>query len=91
MYSMYIIKSLEKGRYYVGSTEDFEERLKSHNRGGVTSTKNFRPWVLVYKEDFLTRTEARKREIQVKKYKGGQAFQKLINRADTEAVKRDRL
>ena len=91
MYSTYIIKSQNFNRYYIGSTEDFENRLNQHNNGQVISTKKFRPWVSVYKENFLTRTEARKREIQIKSYKGGQAFKKLLIRAGTQAVNEDRL
>jgi putative endonuclease len=52
--------------------------------------KLFRPWVIVYKESFETKTEARKRENQIKRYKGGQAFKKLLG-VGTEVVKRGRL
>ncbi|HCB56069.1 TPA: hypothetical protein DEP26_03825 [Candidatus Uhrbacteria bacterium] len=44
-------------------------------RGGADI---FRPWVMVYREDFETRTEALKRENQIKRYKRGLAFYKLI-------------
>jgi len=42
------------------------------------STKNFRPWEIVYKEFFDTKQEAYRRELQIKSYKGGQAFKKLL-------------
>ena len=91
MFSIYVIYSVDFHCFYVGSTGDIERRLKEHNIGKNQSTKKFRPWVLVYKEDFVTKTEARKRENQIKGYKGGRAFHRLIKRAGTEAVKRDRL
>ncbi|MFA6132153.1 MAG: GIY-YIG nuclease family protein [Patescibacteria group bacterium] len=64
----------------MGSTEDFAIRLKQHNNGKTKSTKAFRPWVVVHQEIFETRTEARKRENQIKKYKSGQAFKKLLEK-----------
>jgi len=43
-----------------------EKRLSEHNRGKVRSTKAYYPYSLIYKEDFLTKTDARKREIELK-------------------------
>lgn len=36
------------------------------------------PWEIVYKESFQTKKEAWLRERQIKSYKGGVAFKKLI-------------
>ena len=94
MFFVYILYSYSQkfSRYYIGNSENLETGLKQHNIGKTKSTKNFRPWVLVYQEPFETRIEARKREIQIKSYKGGRAFRELLKKgADTEAVKRDRL
>jgi putative endonuclease len=91
MYQVYILYSQNHDRYYTGFTSDFDKRFKQHNAGHSKSTKPFRPWVLVYKEQFETSTEARKRENQIKRYKRGEAFYKLLERAGTEAVKRGRL
>jgi len=44
MFYFYILKSEKTGKYYVGSTENFENRLKMHNFGKVKSTKNSKPW-----------------------------------------------
>ncbi|MCF7808908.1 MAG: hypothetical protein K9N38_10365, partial [Candidatus Marinimicrobia bacterium] len=38
-----------------------------------------RPLVLIHKESFATRMEAENREKQIKSYKGGQAFKRLID------------
>ena len=78
MYFTYILKSVITEKYYTGSTSNLDERIKAHNSGKTKSTKPFRPWILVYKEAFETRTEARKRENQIKRYKGGRAFKELI-------------
>ncbi|MEK7606778.1 MAG: GIY-YIG nuclease family protein [Patescibacteria group bacterium] len=88
----HILYSEKYDRYYIGSTGDISARLGRHNSGATQSTKACRPWVVVHQESFDTRTEARKREMQIKKYKGGGAFKQLVEvGAGTEAVKRDRL
>jgi putative endonuclease len=67
MYYVYILKSKTKNRHYIGSTSDIKNRVEKHNAGGVQSTKPFRPWVILGFEKFFTRSEARKREIFLKK------------------------
>lgn len=61
-WTVYIIKSPEKGLYYKGCSEDFDKRLVEHNAGRVASTKHARPWVEHYTEKFETKTDALKRE-----------------------------
>ena len=78
MFYSYIIKSLRTGKYYVGSCRDLVQRLKEHNQGKTKSTKSARPWEEIYSEHFQTKQEAYKREQQIKSYKGGNAFKKLI-------------
>ncbi len=78
MYYVYIIKSIRNGRHYIGFTQDLEDRLKQHNAGRVRSTKAFVPYKIIYKETFLTYTEARKRELSLKKRKSSKYFKELI-------------
>ncbi len=78
MFHTYIIKSLRTGKYYVGSCRDLTQRLKEHNQGKTKSTKSDRPWNEIYSEHFQTKQEAYKREQQIKSYKGGNAFKKII-------------
>ncbi len=45
MYYVYILQSINHSdRYYIGWTEDLENRLKSHNHGKSTYTNKYRPW-----------------------------------------------
>ena len=78
MYFVYILRSLSDGKYYIGSTKDISSRLSYHNSGKQRSTKNRIPFELVYSEEFVTKTDALTRERQIKSYKGGMAFKKLI-------------
>jgi len=78
MYYVYIIRSRE-GRYYIGSTENVEERLKQHNSKAYRGwTDRYNDWVVVHMESFATRTEALVREKQIKKMKGGHQFKTLL-------------
>ena len=67
MFYLYILKSVKDLGYYIGFTEDIEKRIKEHNTGKTRSIKHRLPFELVYKEEYSTKTEARKREIQLKK------------------------
>jgi len=79
MHRVYILESIEKSnKYYIGHTQDLNNRLERHNRGLVRSTKNARPWKIIYAEEYHTKNEAYKRELQIKAYKGGDAFKRLI-------------
>ncbi|OGF51712.1 endonuclease [Candidatus Giovannonibacteria bacterium RIFCSPLOWO2_02_FULL_43_11b] len=78
MYEVYIIKSLIRERYYIGYSHEFEARIVAHNAGNVRSTKGYRPWQLVHKEMFADKISARKRELEIKSYKSGEAFKKLL-------------
>lgn len=78
MYFVYILKSINKNWYYTGHTHDLENRIVEHNTGRSRSTKVNRPYMLVYKEEYNTKSEAFKREQEIKRYKHGEAFKKLI-------------
>ena len=47
MYYVYILKSIEKNRTYVGFTTDLDKRIKEHNEGKNTSTKYYRPFKMI--------------------------------------------
>ena len=49
-YYVYILKSEKDGNNYVGYTNDLKKRLKLHNAGKVTSTKNRLPLHMIYFE-----------------------------------------
>jgi putative endonuclease len=78
MYKLYVLQSEKTKRYYIGQTEDLNERFLKHNSGSVKSTKNGIPWSVVYTEDYDNRTDALIREKEIKKYKGGIKFKKLL-------------
>ena len=54
----------------MGCSSDVSERLRTHNKGKVTSTKKFIPWKVVFEEEVGTYAEARKRESYYKSAAG---------------------
>ena len=76
---VYILQSFKDGKYYIGETHDVEARLLYHNTGLQRSTKNRIPFRIVLIEPFENKQVALIREKQIKSWKGGEAFKKLIN------------
>ncbi len=68
-YFVYVLKS-ESGSSYVGHTSALDKRLFEHNSGKSISTRSKRPWKLVYKEEYQTRSEAASRERYFKSVAG---------------------
>ncbi len=79
MFYVYILRSKKTKRYYIGHTEDLHRRVEQHNSGEVKSTKAYRPWEIIYTEEYETKSQAMRREKEIKSYKGGNAFRKLIS------------
>jgi putative endonuclease len=54
----------------VGQTQDLERRLREHREGVSFYTKRADDWELVHTEELPSRSEAMKREIQLKSSRG---------------------
>ena len=76
---VYILRSKSKGLLYKGISIDPEKRLLEHNSGKNKSTKGYRPWRLVYTEEFETRNEAREREKYFKSGAGREYLKKILD------------
>ena len=78
-YFTYILYSEKLNSYYIGSCGDLESRLNDrHNAGRNISTKAGIPWVIKYTETFSTRSEAVRRELQIKNKKSRKYIEWLI-------------
>jgi putative endonuclease len=66
MFYTYVLKSLKDGKLYIGFSENLKNRLKEHNGGLVTATKNRTPLELVYYEACLFKEKAIAREKALK-------------------------
>ncbi len=83
MFFIYVLKSITHKRYYTGCIANIDNRLMLHNLGKVKSTKSYKPWKVIYTDPFNTKPEAYKREQQLKSYKSGEAFKKLIENTES--------
>ena len=78
MFYVYVLKSLKNRIRYVGSGEDYFERLRRHNKGEYQFTKGHLPWELVYTEEYTTRSEAVRRERFLKSGQGRAYLDKIL-------------
>ena len=76
---VYILRSVSRpfdfaqgrpGQLYVGSTTNLTARVAAHNQGKSPHTSKFRPWELVYQEEYESQEDALKREKQIKRWSG---------------------
>ncbi|KGO06442.1 GIY-YIG nuclease family protein [Dokdonia donghaensis] len=77
-YYVYILFSPHLNRYYIGSTNNVENRLKKHLSSSKGFTSKAKDWEIKYTETFTTRSEAVQRELQIKKWKSRVMIEKLI-------------
>lgn len=78
MYYVYILKSKEDDKLYIGSTSNLSKRLKEHNDGKVKSTGYRRPLELIYYEAYKEEKIARKREHLLKNGKAHMELKKRL-------------
>ncbi len=75
---VYILKSRKDGSYYVGTTNNLEDRLNRHNQGRSKFTKTKRPWELVYFEEHPDRSSAMKKEYALKRHKSREHIETFV-------------
>jgi putative endonuclease len=77
MFHVYAIRSVSRNYVYVGLTANLARRLNQHNSGHNKTTRAYAPFRLIHSESFLTRVEARHREMQLKSGQGKQFLHSL--------------
>ena len=81
MFTTYILRGKSDGKHYIGSTSDISRLIIEHNKGCSKYTKNRGPFELIYKEEYETLSEAKKREYHLKSLKSRVAIENLIKQA----------
>jgi putative endonuclease len=80
MFTTYVLYSSTYKKIYIGYTSDLDNRLLSHN---VLSKKGwtikYRPWKIIYTEVFDLKSEAMRREKELKTSRGRDFIWRLIN------------
>lgn len=85
-YYVYILECSD-GTYYTGYTTHLEQRLSKHNQGLASKcTRSRLPVRLVYYEIYRTKSEAMRREAQIKSMKRQEKQILVQNRAETHVI-----
>jgi putative endonuclease len=83
MFYVYVIKSQSTGKTYIGQTADLQKRLASHNDPNnhltLHTKRNKGPWILIYSEEYPTRSGAVLRERFLKSGQGREYLKPIIN------------
>lgn len=79
-YFVYILKSKIKEVTYVGFTNNLDRRIKEHNLDKSKFTNIYKPWELVYSEEYDSEEEAIQREKYFKTAAGRRLIRKLLGR-----------
>ena len=69
-YYVYILLSSKDKKFYTGYTENLKLRFEEHQKGRVVSTKDRKPFQLIYSEACLNRSDAMRREKYLKTHLG---------------------
>ncbi len=78
-FTVYILYSALKNKFYIGFTADIVSRLIRHNQKSKGFTGSVNDWELVYTEKYSTKEEAQKREFQIKSWKSSIKIKALIS------------
>ena len=79
MHYVYIFQSIKDNGLYIGCTKDLKKRFILHNKGEVSSTKNRKPFKLIYYEAFLNQQDAFAREQWLKTGWGRSHVNKILS------------
>lgn len=78
MHYVYVLHSEKDDGYYIGRSDNLDQRFAAHNEGLVASTLHRRPLTLVYYEAYETARLANEREQKLKDF--GSAYKGLFKR-----------
>jgi putative endonuclease len=75
LFYTYILCSSIKDKFYIGHTENVQNRLLQHNTRNNLGTND---WTVVYTETYDSRSDAMKREKEIKNKKSRKYIEWLI-------------
>ena len=78
MHYVYILKSRHFDKIYIGFTSSIDQRIKDHNAGKVSSTKQYKPWECVTYTAFQDKQKAMDFERYLKSHSGRAFLRKRL-------------
>jgi putative endonuclease len=86
---VYILYSTHLDLFYIGSSQNPEERLVKHLANHKGFTGKAKDWILCFTESFSSKTEALKREKQLKNWKNRERIKELITEKSSKKLNSD--
>lgn len=78
MFYVYVLRSIKDCKLYNGYTNNLKRRFQEHNDGLVLSTKNRKPFELIYYESYCNQQDATSREKYFKTQWGRNYIKKVL-------------
>lgn len=89
MYITYALYNKLSNKIYIGQTADLEKRIKEHNLILPNKSKFTKTcagyWQVFYTKKYVTRSEAMRREKQLKGYQGRKFLKNLVEYRNIQA------
>ena len=78
IFYVYILYSPSHDTFYIGSSENTQQRLKKHLANHKGFTSKAKDWIISYTESFAQKSIALKREKQLKAWKNKTRIRQLV-------------
>ncbi len=78
-YFLYILKSKVVAKFYVGISQNPTLRLEYHNTIEKGFTSRYRPWEIVYTQEFRSKSEALVVEQKIKRWKSKKMIERILD------------
>ena len=86
-YYVYVLYSLKDYGLYIGFTTDLKKRLTNHSKGRSVATKHRTPLKLIHYEYFISRSDAKAREVFLKSGYGREQLTKILKNTSEKCLK----
>ncbi|MBC8174374.1 MAG: GIY-YIG nuclease family protein [Candidatus Marinimicrobia bacterium] len=79
MFYTYVVFSPTYDKIYIGHTNSLQHRVIQHNESSSHGwTRRYKPWQLIYHETFKTKSDAIKRERELKSHQGRKYIREIL-------------
>jgi putative endonuclease len=78
-FAVYVLYSLKDQLFYIGYTANFIRRMSEHENGMSKSTACRRPFVCVFVEYYLSKSDALRRELYFKTSMGKRVLRLMLS------------
>jgi putative endonuclease len=77
-YTVYVLYSQADSKFYIGFTSDLKRRLLEHRSKRNHTTSRYKNFELIFREDFISKQDAMRRERYFKTSKGKRTLRLML-------------